>query len=121
MVNNNVWKPIDRAKIPSNSKVLTSTWAMKKKASGKFRARLNARGFEQLDGIHCDKNTKSAPVTNEITIRIVFILMVMGRLYAELLDVQGAFLKGEFANGESIYIEVPQGFERHYKGMMYCC
>jgi len=54
MVNNNVWKSIDRAKIPSNSKVLTSTWAMKKKASGKFRARLNARGFEQVDGIHCD-------------------------------------------------------------------
>jgi hypothetical protein len=41
--------------------------------------------------------------------------MVMGRLYAELLDVQGAFLKGEFANGESIYMEVPQGFGRHYK------
>ena len=40
MVNNNVWKPIDRAKIPSNSKVLSSTWAMKKKASGKFRAML---------------------------------------------------------------------------------
>jgi hypothetical protein len=32
--------------------------------------------------------------------------MVMGRLYAELLDIQGAFLKGEFANGESIYMEV---------------
>ena len=69
MVSNNVWKPIDRAKIPSNSKVRTPTWAMKKKASGKFRARLNARGFEQVDGIHCDKNTKSAPDTNEITIR----------------------------------------------------
>ena len=26
-----------------------------------------------------------------------------------------------FANGESIYMEVPQGFERHYKGIMYCC
>ena len=34
--NDNVWKPIDKAKIPSNSKVLTSTWALKKKASGKF-------------------------------------------------------------------------------------
>ena len=36
MVNNNVWKPIDRAKIPSNSKVPTSSWAMKKKASSLF-------------------------------------------------------------------------------------
>ena len=40
MVKNNVWKPIDRANIPSNSKVLTSTWAMKKKASGKFRLQI---------------------------------------------------------------------------------
>jgi hypothetical protein len=30
----------------------TTTWAMKKKTSGEFRARINARGFKQVDGIH---------------------------------------------------------------------
>jgi hypothetical protein len=114
MVENNVWNPVEKDEIPEGAKVLTSTWAMKKKASGKYRARLNARGFEQVDGVHCDKNTKAAPVTNEITIRIVSILLVMSRWYAELIDVKGAFLKGEFADGEEIYMEIPQGFERFY-------
>ncbi len=51
---------------------------MKKKSNGKFRARLlNACGYEQVDGEHYDKNTKSAPVTNEITINIVLILMIL--------------------------------------------
>jgi hypothetical protein len=31
-----------------------------------------------------------------------------------LLDVKGAFLCGNFENGEKIYMEVPQGFERFY-------
>jgi hypothetical protein len=31
-----------------------------------------------------------------------------------LLDVEGAFLCGDFENGEKIYMEVPQGFEGLY-------
>jgi hypothetical protein len=38
--------------IPEDATVLTSTWVMKKKANGTFRARLNARGFEQIDREH---------------------------------------------------------------------
>jgi hypothetical protein len=30
------------------------------------------------------------------------------------LDVRGAFLHGVFADGEEIYMEVPQGFEHWY-------
>jgi hypothetical protein len=29
---------------------MLDTWAMKKKVSGTYRARLNAQGFEQVDG-----------------------------------------------------------------------
>ena len=64
--------------------MLTSTWAMKKKSNGKFRARLNACGYEHVDGEHYDKNTKSALVTNEMTIHIVLILMIMAGWYAEV-------------------------------------
>jgi hypothetical protein len=31
-----------------------------------------------------------------------------------LIDVQGAFLCGNFKDGEEIYMEVPVGFERFY-------
>ena len=35
--------------LPGHAKVLTSTWAMKKKANGTLRAKLNVRGHEQED------------------------------------------------------------------------
>ena len=33
-----------------------------------FRARINARGYEQVDGIHFDGSSIAAPVTNEVTV-----------------------------------------------------
>ena len=33
---------------------------------------------------------------------------------AEIVDVEGAYLQGEFTEGEEIHIEVPQGFEEYY-------
>ena len=41
-------------------------------------------------------------------------LMVMATWFGSLMDVIGAFLNGEFEDGERVYIEVPQGFEKHY-------
>jgi hypothetical protein len=102
MMKHKVWEPVPIEELPKDSKVLTSTWAMKKKANGTFRARLNARGYDQIDGEHYDDNTKAAPVVNEATIRIVMILMLMAGWYCELLDVKGAFLHGEFDKGQTI-------------------
>ena len=43
-----VFEPVSKDDLPKDAKILTSTWAMKKKeASGRYRARLNARGFER--------------------------------------------------------------------------
>eukprot|EP00957_Ditylum_brightwellii_P113579 8659520-Ditylum_brightwellii.AAC.1 len=87
---------------------------MKPKASGANHARLNARGYKQVDGLHYDCHDLSAPVVNDMTVRIVTILTIMAAWTAELLDVQGAFLNGQFQNGEQLYMYVPQGFERFY-------
>jgi hypothetical protein len=32
-----------------------------------------------------------------------------------IIDVEGAFLQGCFANGEEFYIEVPDGFHKWYE------
>ena len=93
---------------------MTSTWAMKKKANGTYRARLNAQGFEQVDGVHYDSHSISAPVTNDATIRIVLVMMIMAKWCGELLDIKGAFLHGDFENGEDLCMEIPEGFEKHY-------
>ena len=109
-----VFEVVKASVVPKEAKVLTSTWAMKKKSNGTFRARLNARGYEQIDGEHYDEFTKAAPVVNTSTIFIVMILMTMGKLHGELMDVCGAFLHGEFDRGEEIYMKIPQGFEKFY-------
>jgi hypothetical protein len=115
MKGHEVWKAVPNNQVPKGAKILTTTWAMKKKANGTYRARLNARGFEQIDGVHYDSTTKAAPVVNVITIRLVLVLIIMAGWHAELVDVCGAFLHGEFGEEEKIYMEVPQGFEKHYQ------
>eukprot|EP00957_Ditylum_brightwellii_P012973 980460-Ditylum_brightwellii.AAC.1 len=71
MEKHKVFKPVSKAKLPKEAKVLTSTWAMKKKANGTYRVRLNAHGYEQRDQEHYDGSSISAPVANDMTIRIV--------------------------------------------------
>jgi hypothetical protein len=34
MVNNNVWKVVDRSEVPPKTRILQSVWAMKPKANG---------------------------------------------------------------------------------------
>ena len=38
-----------------------------------------------------------------------------------IIDVEGAFLQGQFANGEELYIEVPDGFHKWYQGDAVLC
>lgn len=114
MVDNKVFKVVPKEEVPRGSKVLTSTWAMKKKSNGKYRARVVARGYEQKPGEHYDPSSISSPVVNEASIFIIFILIALARMHTDVNDVKGAFLKGHFSNGEKIYMKVPQGFEKWY-------
>eukprot|EP00979_Chaetoceros_neogracilis_P012413 scaffold3301_cov154-Chaetoceros_neogracile.AAC.1 len=56
-----VWTPKFIRDLPPDAKFITSTWAMKKKANGTYRARLNARGYEQVEGLHYDAANIAAP------------------------------------------------------------
>ena len=114
-----VFKPVLREDVPNGSKFVSTTWAMKKKASGKLRARMNMRGFEQRDQIHYDSMNIASPVTNDVTVRVCLVLMLMAGWMARLVDVNGAFLHGEFDNGEVIYTEVPEGFETYVDSNKY--
>jgi Reverse transcriptase (RNA-dependent DNA polymerase) len=85
---------------------------MKKKANGAFCARVTARGFEQVDGIHYDEDTKASPVVNEATILITFVLMAGWVGY--IVDVNGAFLDSHFEEKHKMYLNIPKGFEKYY-------
>ena len=77
MVENKVWQPVKVKDVPKGAKILTSTWACKQKANGVKWARMNGRGYEQVDGVHYDSLSVHSPVTNDIIIRIVFVLSLM--------------------------------------------
>ena len=114
MMKHKVWEPVPIESVPKDLKILTSTWAMKKKVNGMYRARMNAHGYKQVDGVHYNEDAKAAPVANKIIIRIMLVLIIMALWWAELLDVQGAFLTGEMDLENGCYLQVPEGFSKFY-------
>ena len=111
----NCFTIIDRKNLQSNMKVMSTTWAMKQKASRKLCGRLNAWGYEQLEGQHYYADSIFAPVNNPNTIQILLMPMCMNPKWkAEIVDVEGAFLQGKFKNGEEMYIDVPDRMEKFY-------
>jgi roadblock/LC7 domain-containing protein len=114
-VKRKVWKAIPPSAAPKGCKIINATWAMKKKAMGALQARVTARGFMQIAGVHYDPKTIAAPVTNEMTICIILTLMIMAAWLDKLLDVKGAFLHGDFGPKEApILMKIPQGFKKFY-------
>ena len=109
-----VFQAVPMKDVPAGAKILTSTWAMKKKANGTKRARLNARGFEQIDGEHYNEDDKAAPVVTLSAILLLLTLIVMLDWTAVLCDVNGAFLLGDFERELNMFMYIPQGFEKYY-------
>ena len=105
-----------REDLTEEDKILPKTWAMKKKASGRKKAIINACGYAQKKGEDYEENGTAAPVVNEITLRIVLALMLIARMAGNVYDIKGAFLHGQFINERRIHIDVPQRWEKHYPG-----
>ena len=110
-----VWTPRIFKDVSAGAKCITSTWAMKKKANGTYRARLNARVFQQVEGVHYNASDIASPVTNNMSIRVIMVLTLMVGWIAKIVDVKGVFLHGGFDEGtEPVCMDVHEGFEKHY-------
>ena len=46
------------------------------------------------------------------------VLLLCVSWHAEIVDVEGAFLKGLFGQNENVYMEVPKGFSGLYSVMI---
>jgi hypothetical protein len=113
MVHHVAWKAVPPPEVPDNAKLITLTWANKKKSKGTYHAQLNAWGFQQIPGVHDGPKSVAAPVTNDITIHIVMVLMLMAAWFGELLDVKGALVQGDFGQQEKpLHMHIPQGIEK---------
>ena len=52
MLKHDVWTAVNKKDVPSRAKIIGTTWVMKKKSNGTFRARVTGVGYRQIDGEH---------------------------------------------------------------------
>ena len=104
---NDVWNIIKK---PENANIISTRWVFVKKMDEngnlqKYKARLVARGFEQIFGV--DYNETFAPVVRFTSIRLILTLAVKYKMHVHQMDVKTAFLNGEI--NEDVFIEIPDG------------
>lgn len=107
MLKNKVWRKQGLDHLPRNRKGIGTKWVFKQKKNGVYRARLVVKGYDQVAGVDFQYNF--APVTSEVTLRILLILWILEDFFAEVADVQTAFLHGDLE--EELFIKIPIGYK----------
>ena len=107
MDHNKVWKKVKRSVIPEGRRCVKHKWVLEIKRNGVFRARLVACGYSQVPGV--DFTEVFSPVCNDVTFRLVIVLMIALKLDALIFDVTTAFLTGDLE--EELYMECPEGMD----------
>ena len=109
---NNTWMLKD---LPENIRPISTKWVYKiKKNDDKsltYKARLVARGFEQIYGL--EYNEKFAAVIKQQVFKIIFTIAIIKGYIIWKIDIKSAFTHGDLA--EIIYIIQLEGFiDSHY-------
>ena len=103
LAKNGTWTLVD---LPAGRKAVKSKWVFKRKADGRYRARLVAKGFTQIQGIDYDETF--SPVARFESLRLILALAALEDWEIHQMDVKSAFLNGLLE--EEIYMEQPEGF-----------
>ena len=103
-----VWRKIQKSKIPENRRLIKCKWVFEIKRDGRFRARLVTCGYSQIPGV--DFSEAYAPVIHDVTWRILLIIYLNRKYEAKIIDIETAFLYGELE--EEIYMECPEGLTK---------
>jgi hypothetical protein len=109
IIKNDVWEIV---RILKSKDVVSSRWIFKIKhvvdgSIEKYKARFDAHGFSQNEGI--DYEEKFSPVARYTSIKIIISLTAKMKWKLHQMDVKTTFLNGVIE--EEVYIEQPQGFE----------
>ena len=97
---------------PNGRKVVGSKWVFRIKRGPdgtiqKYKARIVAQGFTQIEGI--DYNETFAPIAKFASLRVILALAAEHNLEVQQMDVKSAYLNGELK--EEFFMEAPPGFE----------
>jgi hypothetical protein len=118
IMKNDVWDIVLR---PEGKSVVTSKWIykIKRAANGsveKYKERILARGFSQVEGIDYEETFALVARYTSICTIIALTASMGWRLHQT--DVMKTFLNGELE--EEFYIEQPNGFVTHEKESHVC-
>ena len=102
-----VWKKVKRNSIPKNRRLIKCKWVFEVKRNGVFRCRLVACGYSQVAGI--DFEEIFCPVANDVTFRLLIILLMIWELDVMMFDIGTAFLNADMSH--EVYMEIPEGVE----------
>ena len=108
MMKQGVWKRIPKTYVTKGRTLIGNKWVFKKKKNGIYWARLVALGYSQVPGVDFTENY--ALVINDITMRVIVVLMLSNEWYGEIIDMETAFLYGELQ--EEIYMTIPSGLNK---------
>jgi len=107
MTSRKVWKRIMRSEVPHDRRCVKNKWVFKVKRNGVHRARLVACGCSQIAGV--DFTDNFAPVINNVTFRILLIIVLLYGYNTKVINVETAFLHGDLE--EDIYMDCPSGLD----------
>lgn len=109
MIDNKVFKSVNRKDIPKNALIVKSRWVFNVKQeennTERFKARIVAKGFTQERGVNYID--KYAPVMRFETLKLVFSLAAMNKWNIRQLDAKNAFLNGKLDH--QVFLEPPEG------------
>ena len=104
---NNTWSIVD---LPLNAKPISTRWVYKiKKNDDKsltYKARLVARGFEQIYGLNYID--KYAGVIKQQTFKAIFAIATIKGYIIRKIDMKSAFTQGNLL--DTIYLKQPEGY-----------
>ena len=107
---NKVYVEVER---PAGKKVIGSKWVLRIKTDAarkidKFKARVVAKGFRQIEGVDYDETF--VPTVRFESIRSLIAMGVAEGWNFDQMDVSTAFLYADLE--EETYVEVPYGISR---------
>ena len=96
----------DTIKRQGNEPTIGLRWVFKIKACGRYRDRLVALVYKQFLGI--DYSEVYAPMVNEVTFRLIFLMKLLRNWYMVNIDIEEAFFNSNI--DEVVYVEIQDGW-----------
>ncbi|RVW30677.1 Retrovirus-related Pol polyprotein from transposon RE1 [Vitis vinifera] len=109
LMKNKTWSLVS---LPSNRTSIGCRWVFKLKKNpdgsvSRYKARLVAKGYSQVPGF--DFSETFSPIVKPTAIRVVLVVVISQSWSIRQLDVNNAFLNGEFQ--KEVYMDQPPGFD----------